>query len=657
MYYIYTVNPDVTIGFAASELKKYLRMMQPRKGGIKIACDPAAKESFRIGLMQDFGLATECADDFLDDEIYIKTDEKGGIIAGSNPRAVLLAVYRYLKKQGCIWLFPGTEGEQIPFVDALKPVDYHHIASYRLRGQCNEGAESQPQMMNAIDYNPKVGLNTFMIEGDVGGYYGSFYSHMFTDYPKEAELSRDTLLKWKRECEGQIELRGMKFHDYGHGWTSIPFGIESTAHLSEEEREEEYKKEVYQKYSSLIYGRRGLFRDGNPYNSNPCLSKPEVRRIMADAVVDYAATQDNVNYVHVWLSDALNSHCECEECRKKIPSDWYVMLMNEIDEKLTARKIENKIAFICYLDTFWAPQTERIKNEDRFAMLFAPIKRSYAQSYNVEADTDSLMPYVNNQLVQPNGMAPSLGYLKKWQEVYHGDCFCYEYYFWRAWTWDLGVMNLARTIHDDMVGLKRHNLQGIVADGSQRAYFPNGFLFYVYGEMQYDCSRDFEELVEEYFSAAYGKDWKLVRDYFEAISAKCDIDYMAGLKGGDTKPTRYYNPDMAAQYEEIPALAEAFLPVIEAHLDTDNRPQFIHWELLKWHVKLIKELAPTIAMKARGEDRPAYERFQKICKEMQFLDFYRHDCYDHYMAMYGYNWMFRIPGETAISYRLGEEKK
>ena len=100
--------------FAASELKKYLRMMMPGCGEISIAYDPKATDGFRLGLLEDFGLPNEAEEVELDDVVHIDTDENGGILAGSNPRSVLFAVYRFLKENGCRFLFPGADGEYIP---------------------------------------------------------------------------------------------------------------------------------------------------------------------------------------------------------------------------------------------------------------------------------------------------------------------------------------------------------------------------------------------------------------------------------------------------------------------------------------------------------------------------------------------------------------
>ena len=90
MYKIYKITANPVVDFAATELKKYLRMMMPRCGEISIEYKPDAVEGFRLGLMQDFGLdVSEAPDVTLDDILHIDTDENGGIIAGDNYRTVL----------------------------------------------------------------------------------------------------------------------------------------------------------------------------------------------------------------------------------------------------------------------------------------------------------------------------------------------------------------------------------------------------------------------------------------------------------------------------------------------------------------------------------------------------------------------------------------
>ena len=176
------VTSHSVIDYAAEELKKYLRMMMPEGGDVRIVNGSASDEGFGLGLMQDFGLDVSDADSLeLDDILYIDCAEKGGIIAGSNPRSVLLAVYEYLRQNGCEWLFPGIDGEYIPMQN-IKPVKYRHKPSCRYRGWCSEGAQFQPDVIDAIDFAPKVGLNAFMIQFiNPALFYQRYYNHSYNN--------------------------------------------------------------------------------------------------------------------------------------------------------------------------------------------------------------------------------------------------------------------------------------------------------------------------------------------------------------------------------------------------------------------------------------------------------------------------------------------
>ena len=69
MFYINKITSNSTVDFAAEELKKYLRMMMPEGGDVKISYNPDARDGFRLGLMQDFGLDVSDAEEPLLDDI------------------------------------------------------------------------------------------------------------------------------------------------------------------------------------------------------------------------------------------------------------------------------------------------------------------------------------------------------------------------------------------------------------------------------------------------------------------------------------------------------------------------------------------------------------------------------------------------------------
>ena len=173
---IYKVRADHVLDHAAFELKKYLRMMMPDGGDHRICLNAEATDGFRLGLLEDFGIPFEGTDARLDDVIHVEADANGGILAGSNPRSVLFAVYRFLRENGCRWLYPGVDGDYVP-MKQLDPVSYHKMASHRFRGFCNEGTESQQVMIEVADYYAKLEMNVYMLEFFIpSSYYNRHYN-------------------------------------------------------------------------------------------------------------------------------------------------------------------------------------------------------------------------------------------------------------------------------------------------------------------------------------------------------------------------------------------------------------------------------------------------------------------------------------------------
>lgn len=630
---IYKTTSHPTVDFAAEELKKYIRMMMVDADNISIGYASDAKEGFRIGLMEDFGLDTSDAEDItLDDIIYIDADDEGGIIAGSNPGAMLIAVYRYLRFCGCRWLFPGVDGEWIPEVEVLPEVSYRKLADHRYRGQCNEGAEFQQDMLEAIDFTPKIGLNTFMLEFDNPiCYYESYYGHTFSAVRRPEPVSREMVMRWKRQCEAEIQKRGLHFHDMGHGWTAEPFGLDSSGGFRPNE-DTEVDPEI-KELLAMLDGERKV-RKNTPLFSNVCLSNPKARKIMSDYIADYAQKHRNVDFLHIWLADEPNGHCECEECRKKITSDWYVILLNEIDRELTKRRLNTHLVFIAYLDTFFAPIEERLNNNSRFTMLYAPITRSYTETYAEEADMSCIVPYERNNISTPHGMSECLAYLHDWKnKMWSGDCFCYEYHFMGFQYNDISNLFMSELLYNDIRALKSHGLGGMIEDGSQRSYFPTGFQFYVYGETLFDASVSFEELKEDYFSHAFGDDWEAVVNYLEELKRLISYTYLYGRESADSSKGRYYNPEMAENAEKANQLVKDFLPVIRKNLVQEQRASSVAWQILEFSTIHADKMSLAVKSLSVGDMGKAAEILKELNEKMSEKEVYFERYYDHYLFM------------------------
>ena len=609
MYTINKITSHPTVDFAAEELKKYLRMMMPRAGEIPISYAPDAKDGFRLGTMADFGLDTsEAADLFMDDILHIDTDAQGGIIAGSNPRSVLLAVYKFLKLNGCRFLFPGRDGESIP-IRSVEATRFHKLADHKFRGQCNEGSTAQDNYLEAIDFLPKIGMNCYMLEFDIPtSYYDYWYEHNHNPYYKSEKTTPEQILQWKRQCEAEIKKRSLVYHDMGHGWTALPFGLDKAGDWRAIDLTQDPRYEEMRQNFAMLNGKRDLYK-GVPLNTNVCLSNPRVREKMACYIADYAEIQNNVDYLHIWLADARNNHCECEACRQKTTSDWYVILLNEIDGELTRRGLATRLVFISYNDTMFAPETEKLKHQERFTLLFAPIQRHYTENYTDDVNPEETKSYIRNKIPLPQNMGGCLGHLHNWKKNYSGYSFCYEYHFWRLQAYDPSYQFVAKCIYKDIQGLKKHGLDGIIEDSTPRNYMPSGLAQTVFGEALFDRSLSFEEIEEDYMSHAFGENWRLVRDFLDGLTdARVLQDVMRPQVDPETRKEIFNDPYVIERAADWKARCAAFRPVIAANAWQPVRCQTVLWQNLEYFLKVVELDADMLTLAFSGKAEECFKR-------------------------------------------------
>ena len=654
MYKISTLTKSSPVDLAALELKKYLRMMMPECGDVSVAYGKDASDGFRLGLMQELSLDVSDAEDAeLDDILYIDCDESGGIIAGDNPRSVLLAVYEYLRQQGCRWLMPGPDGEYIPEIAGLKPIKYRHKPSCRYRGWCNEGSESQQCMFDAIDFTPKVGMNVFMQEFQIPtSYYKRYYNHMRNEEARPPEpVSDRQILQWKRQCEAEISRRGLQYHDIGHGWSADPFGIDSSLRAWDGDNEDKIPAES-RKFLALVNGERKLWGKVPNYTQY-CMSNPEARALVTSFLADYAERNTNVDYLHLWLGDGKNNHCECAECQKKTPSDWYVIQLNEVARELKKRKIATRVVFISYLDTVWAPVTERLECPERFTLLFAPISRSYTESMSERDPSFRLKPFLLNKNELPKNLDESFRYLDEWKRDWKGANVAYEYHFWRHMYYDVGMIRLSQIINEDVRVYKSQDVNGIIEDGSQRAFFPSGLAFYTYARSLFNMNDSAEKIAEDYFKAAYGEDWRDFYDYLSELSEVFDSRYLEGELSANPAVSKYYKPEYAKGLTRVAKILEKGRALIASHYNSDERVRTVSVRLLEHHADWCEALAAVLSKKAVGDDAGAKELYSAMR-----LDFGRREAaiesfYDHGLAFICLDSLINSVSKTDVVTELG----
>ena len=632
MYIINKLRDDPTIDYAAQELKKYLRMMMPECGEVDICYAPDAQEGFRLGVFADFGMPNPVEDPLMDDVIHVETTAEGGILTGSNPRSVLFSVYRLLKENGCRWLYPGIDGEYIPDVPALAAVSYRKTADHRIRGFCDEGSVSHENMLECIEFYPKLEMNTFMVEWFIpNGYYNRYYSHQHNTGNRIPEPQNDAqILRWRRHCEVEINRRGLLLFAIGHGWTCKALDLPTNNSVNNDFSDLVITKEQLEAFA-MINGQRKMFRKA-PLFTQICMSRADLRTKIANAVADYAQTHSNINFLRVSLADGGKNHCECDECRKLRPADWFWKLLNEIDEKLTERNLPTRISFNSYMDTFFAPEYERLKNPNRFIMSYAPIARDYCSSITEDSVIPEPLPYVRNAWQSPTTTEQGFALFREYQKIWKGTVYCFEYHFWRHQFLDPGGMALARRLYEDVRSLQVMGIRGMVEDGSQRSAWPNAFATYIYAATLMDREADFDAVAEDYFSHAYGPDWQQVITLLQKISDTFDFAYMEGIRSKDKRISDFYDPQRVTQLQQLFELAALERSLVQKHLNMEYRPQTVSWRLLLRHAEYVEKWAELMIEKALGHNYKAVELSNQFCDDFGRYELEIQRYYDHSLA-------------------------
>ena len=611
------------VEFAAAELVRCLRLMDDQVE-TALMVFPEYDESLRdvlwLGVCPE--VAARVEDPRLDDAYDIRVKDGAGAIRGSNSRSVLLGVYRFLKELGCAWVRPGADGEIIPEKSTEGIcVELEDLASYRHRGICIEGAVSSEHIADMIDWLPKAGYNAYFNQfNNPVNFYNRWYSHEKNPQLTGRALPSRQIEGLRDQSVAEIKKRGLLYHAAGHGWTCEPFGFPGEAweplgyDLPEETK----------KFFAQVNGKRELWYE-IPLNTNLCYSNPEVRSRIANAVAKRCSEEQRIDYIQVWLADGTNNHCECENCVKMRPADWYVTLLNEIDEKLTEAGLDTKVVFLLYVDLLWEPERIKLKNPDRFVLMFAPITRTYSASI-VDAekfDEEQLPPYQRNQLQFPKSVGENLAWMRRWRRSFQGDGFVFDYHFmWDHWK-DPGYYGIAKTLFRDMQGLHKVGLNGMVSCQNQRVFFPTGLGMTAMAEALWNENADFDAVAQKYFRDAFGRDGEAVRSYMQQLTEAFDPVYIRGEKP-------WVNPENAAKLASVPGILEAHQALITKNAADQSLPRGVRasWRYLQYHSELCALTAHAFLLKAQGNFKEALVALEEVLRYAQRQEKRLHRVFD-----------------------------
>ncbi len=478
----------------------------------------------------------------MDDVVYIcSAGSEGLILAGSNERSILYAVYAFLERLGVSWVRPGEDGEIVPQRERIDLSGFEIVeaASYRYRGVCIEGGLAIEHGIAMIDYMAKKRFNTYFIQFQ-DAY--QFWSRWYDRHNEQPLLAKSDARRYTQQLIAEIKKRGLALQMVGHGWTNECLGVAGDGWFQTDEVLPPGKRELL----AEVDGRRDWW-GGIPLNTELCLSNETAFETLVNYVVDYAADHREIDFLHVWMSDGSNNRCECTHCRQRLPSDWYVDVLNAIDEKMTDRGIDMRVVFLVYVDLLWAPQEARITNPDRFVLMFAPISRTYRNALLDHAECDEQMvEFRLNQNQFPKSTAVNIQYLKQWQAMFPGDGFTYDYHLlWKHSMVEPTGLYISEVLHRDIVDTEKIGLQGMVNCQVQRYWFPTGVAMEVSGQTLWDKTRSFEDIKKRYFAAAFGACGGEIQWRLEKLSALLDADILFENDGRAAQGDPAYAGDLA----------------------------------------------------------------------------------------------------------------
>ncbi len=543
-----------------------------------------------------------------DDAVAIRTHGANGTISGNNPRSVLLAVYRYLRALGCRWVRPGVDGELLPSVDlAASAVDLVETPSYRHRCVCIEGSVGLEHASAMVDWLPKAGMNAYFIQFREGFTFFDRWQKETGGAPMTIEQARANVA----QIAAGVKRRDLLFHAVGHGWTCDPFGMPG---LGWDYPPPPVPDEAVPLLAE-VNGQRALW-GGIPLNTNLCYSNPIVRARMRDAIADYAQTHPEVDLLHVWLADGANNSCECANCRDTRPADFYVMLLTEIDAELTRRGSATRIVFLMYVDLLWPPEHEQLNNPERFVLMFAPITRTYSRAFEPgSAAAGALPPFERNKLVFPRGVDDNVAFLRAWQAAAGQTVQVVDFDYHLLWDQfnDPGSMQTARVLHRDVQALADLGMDGFISCQLQRIGFPTGLGLCVMAATLWDRDVTFEELLTDYFAAAFGSEGQWVRGYLTQVTDLFDPVYLRGENSATP-----VSIEAAAKLERIDALAkEASVVLVNATMAKLMQCQAASWRYLGAHAAIIHTLALAYLARANGDGPTARAHWQSLLADLR----------------------------------------
>ena len=333
--------------FAADELQEYLEKISGARLPVRATgAGTGSQTAVVLGTMESDLMRTAGVEDpgnLPEDSFLIRTVGEGRLIlAGTNPRAVLYAVYALLEEfLGVGWAQFPVNGRDFDPADEvvprrptvrIGPIDrtwqprlaYRADQVWYLRGVRGPGVSAKERIMPALDLMAKNRLNTVQ----------------FQQFPMPDDYTRDP--EYDQEVWPEVEKRGFDLEVGHHDFYRL---LKPTKELFDEHPE----------YFALVDGQRVRKARGLAF----CLSNPAVARLMAEHGITFLDHHPEVRYLDLWPEDN-KAECECEACKRmgrgqgstwpNSSSAYYLRFVNRVAQQVRREHPDISVVYLAYLN-------------------------------------------------------------------------------------------------------------------------------------------------------------------------------------------------------------------------------------------------------------------------------------------------------------------
>lgn len=99
-------------------------------------------------------------------------------------------------------------------------------ADYDIRGIAIEGACSYENVLDMIDFGPKVGLNVYQFQfKESFVFFERWYDHLGHPQKEQHCMTPQQTGEMVRRLSKEVKKRGMRLYTMGHGWNTEPLGL------------------------------------------------------------------------------------------------------------------------------------------------------------------------------------------------------------------------------------------------------------------------------------------------------------------------------------------------------------------------------------------------------------------------------------------------